>query len=320
VKVGRLRTGVIFILLGLILLLNTTGVLRLDVWESIATLWPLLLIAIGIEKIFMSTERFRPLAYLSPIIIAGTVAYAIFATPNGNLLADFDGDFDRDRGPERWSVDAPADIKRVDVKFDFGGGRLAVRGGAADDKALDGQFYYQRKEPDLSYDTHDDIVTIDLRRDGVHGPDFTFSRRDRERWIVKLSEILPVNLELNAGAAYVRLDLEDIICERLDLSTGASDIDVVIGERSPNVDCRIDCGAASIDLRVPAGAGVRIDKSSALSNLSTDDLDLIKRDDFLESDDFENRPVKIEIEVDAGLSSLRIHQGTTRGTGIGSSI
>lgn len=310
-KVNRLRTGVIFILIGLVLLLNTTDVLDIDVWESILKLWPLLLIAIGIEKIFTSTERYKQLAYLSPIIIAGTVAYAIFATPNGNLWADYDGD--RSRGPYRWSVTAVDDLEDIQMNFDFGGGRLAVRGGAEPGKALEGQFYYQNREPELTYDSREGNMVINLRRDGSSGPRFMMGGRERERWIVKITESIPVDLDVDAGAAQVRLDLEDVICRRLDLSSGAADIDIVIGDRSPEVDCRIDCGAASVDMEVPAGAGVRLDRSTALSRLSTGDLALEETDGYLESPDFGTRPVRVIISLDAGLSSLRLHQSRTRG-------
>ncbi|GAB4319776.1 MAG: DUF5668 domain-containing protein [Candidatus Zixiibacteriota bacterium] len=310
-KVGRLRTGVIFILIGVVLLLNTTGALNVDVWESILKLWPLLLIAIGIEKIFTSTERFQPLAYLSPVIIAGTVIYAIFATPNGNLWADYDRD--DTRGPYRWSVAAVDDIQDVRIDCDFGGGRLAIRGGAGPGKALDGQFYYQTHEPELTYDSRDGSMVINLRRDGSSGPGILSRSRERERWIIKLTEELPVDLNVAAGAAKVRLDLKDLICRRIDLSSGAADIDIVVGDRSPEIACRIDCAAGSVDMGVPAGAGIRLDRSSALSQLSTGDLELREVNGYLESPEFESRPVRIIISIDAALSSLRLHETRTRG-------
>lgn len=302
-KVNRLRTGVIFILLGLLFLLNTTGALSVDVWHSIFTLWPLLLIAIGIEKIFVSTEHLKPLAYLSPLIIVGTVLYAVFATPNDSLFATDNWE----RQSQQWSVSQESGIDMVALDVGFGGGRLIMRGGADDDKLLEGQFDYHGDRPDLYSNLRDQTMEIGLQR-GNPNTHFSFNRRDRERWIVKLNDDTPTKIDLNAGAAQVRLDLEDIICRKLDLSTGAADIDVTLGAKSPEIDCSVDCGAASIDMVIPQGAGLRIDKSTALSSLSTGDLDLIKTDDWLISPDFDTRDVRITLTIDAGLSSLRIRE------------
>ena len=309
-KVNRLRTGVIFILLGLLFLLNTTGALDVDVWQSIFTLWPLLLIAIGIEKIFVSTEHLKPLAYLSPIIIVGTVVYAIFATPNYSLFATDDWE----RQSEQWSVAEASDVELMSLDVGFGGGRLIVRGGADTDKLLEGQFDYRGERPDHYSNLRGSTMEIglDVNSSRKH---FSFNSRDRERWIVKLNEDTPTIIDLNAGAAQVRLDLEDVTCQRLDLGTGAADIDVTFGSKSPVIDCAIDCGAASIDMVIPQGAGLKIDKSTPLSSLSTGDIDLIKNDDGMISPDFESRSVRINLTVDAGLSSLRIRESHRTGVG-----
>ena len=46
---ARFRWGILFILVGVLLLLNNIGQLSWDVWVDIANLWPLILIAIGVS-------------------------------------------------------------------------------------------------------------------------------------------------------------------------------------------------------------------------------------------------------------------------------
>lgn len=301
--VGRIRTGVILILIGVLLLLNTTGVLDIGVWESIAVLWPLLLIAIGIEKIFMATENLKPMAYLSPLIIVATVAYAVFVSPSGSIAFNEDDDFSRQSSD--WSVSADSGLTAMDVYMDFGGGRLKVRGGADTDKLLEGQFYHRGRRPEVSAEESGERMKVELKR---RSKTVSFGERDRERWIVKLSETMPVDMRLDAGGAQVRLDLADIVLRKLDLETGAADVDLILGTKSSEVKCDVSCGAASIDMVIPAGAGLRVVKESALSAFSTGDINLVESGKFLESPDFDTRSVRIFLTIESGVSSLRIRQ------------
>ena len=223
--VNRVRTGVIFIALGGLLLLNTTGYLDFRVWESMMVLWPLLLIAIGIEKIFSSTKTLKPLAYLSPLIILGTVAYAVIGQPEGG----FTFEDTRDRSTTEWSVAGGSDIERVTLDMDFGGGRLKLRGGASGDQLLEGQFHHTRRAPEMVATQRGETMDITISPRG--NKHIGLGDMDRERWILKLTEAIPVNLELNAGGAQVRLDLEEVMLENLNLSTGAAGISPLFNSR-----------------------------------------------------------------------------------------
>jgi hypothetical protein len=149
---------------------------------------------------------------------------------------------------------------------------------------------------------------------GSHGH-FRLGDSDRERWILKVTDSLPVTLDVDAGAAQVRLDLENLIVERLVLETGAADVDIALGTRSPRVDCEIDCGAAVIDMVIPAGAGLRVKRESAMSSFSTGSIDLTQKGDYLESPDFDTRAVQINLDVEAGVSTFRIREAGGRGNG-----
>jgi len=301
--VGRIRTGVILILIGGILLLNTTGVLDVGVWESIAVLWPLLLIAIGIEKIFMATENLKPMAMLSPLIIVATVAYAVFGTPGNVAFSDNDDDFSNSSSD--WSVSTDPSVTAMDIYMDFGGGRLKVRGGADTDKMFEGQFYHRGRRPEVSSQEDGETMHVTLKR---RSKSIGLGQRDRERWIVKLNETVPVDMKLDAGGAQVRLDLADIVLKHLDLETGAADVDLILGAKSSEVRCDVNCGAASIDMVIPAGAGLRVDRESAMSSFSTGDIDLVESGKFMESPDFDTRSVRIYLNLEYGVSSMRVRQ------------
>ena len=68
-KVSSIRWGIIWIGIGLFFLAINFGVLDNLVFPALFSLWPILLIAIGVELIFRKT-KFYFLALLSPLLIA----------------------------------------------------------------------------------------------------------------------------------------------------------------------------------------------------------------------------------------------------------
>jgi hypothetical protein len=180
---------------------------------------------------------------------------------------------------------------------------------------LEGQFYHRGRKPERVAEERGETMEVVLSR---RSSSVGIGQRDRERWIVKLNETIPVDLSLDAGGAQVRLDLADVVLNKLDLETGAADVDLILGAKSSQVKCDVSCGAASIDMVIPTGAGLRVDRESALSSFSTGDIELVETGDFLESPDFETRSVRIFLNIDSGLSSLRIRQSEKNN--VGSSI
>ena len=54
-NIGRIRNGAILISAGVVLLFNTMDYLSWSVWFRIFSLWPVILVAIGIELLFKRT-------------------------------------------------------------------------------------------------------------------------------------------------------------------------------------------------------------------------------------------------------------------------
>jgi len=303
--VGKVRTGVLLILIGIFLLLNTLDVVNVSLWENLLVYWPVFLIAIGIEKIFASSDRLKPLAYISPLLIVATFAYAVTAGPTGGL--DLSGD-NSASDTMNWNLASDPSIRSVDLKVDFGGGRLIVGGGTGQGNLIEGRFQHRGHEPQVKTKQDGGTVVVSITQPHSVNRSITLGRRDRERWNLRLNDSTPVDLSVDAGGAIVRLDLADLVVPKISVSSGAADVDLAVGTKSPKVDCEIDCGAASIDLTIPAAAGLRLTRDVALSSLSTGGIELVKKGEYRETPDFESKAVQITVSIDAGASSLRIHQ------------
>jgi hypothetical protein len=303
--VGKVRTGILLILIGTFLLLNTLDVVDLHLWGNLLVFWPVFLIAIGIEKIFLASERLKPLAYISPLLIVATFAYAVAAPPTSEWSW---GESDTVSDTMDWQTSGDPSVQRVDLKVDFGGGRLVIGGGTSQGNLVEGRFLHRGRKPVIKSELDGNTLRVKFSQPTRRQGHISIGGRDRERWTVRLSDSIPVDLSVDAGGALVRLNLASLMVEKIGISSGAADVDLVVGAKSPKIDCEIDCGAASIDMTIPSVAGLRLTRAIALSSLSTGGIELVKRGDYRETPDFESRPVQIIMTIEAGVSSLRIHQ------------
>ena len=74
---ARFRWGLLFILVGTLMLLVEADVLNLNFVIELAYLFPFLLIAIGIEKIFSKT-KLKAISYLSSVVLVAGALWVAF--------------------------------------------------------------------------------------------------------------------------------------------------------------------------------------------------------------------------------------------------
>ena len=313
--VGKVRTGVILISIGVLLLLNTTGMVDFGFWRWIGKFWPVILIAIGIEKIFSHAQssNMRNLAWLSPLIIVGVVSYAVIAgqkddksnTWTDNWQWNFDDHSDAPTSTHTWSEPLAADAKRLDLQLEMSGGRLTVRGGSDLGNMVVARTSSRGEKPS-STSSVDAAGVYTVRIAQRDKPD----HRGRDQWIMKVTDSLPVNLKVEGGVARMRLDLSALKIESLELAAGAADVDIVFGSLIPAVTCDIECGAAAIDITIPSVAGLRLYRDGVISRLSDNDLNLVDRGSYSETEGFSESAFKIEMRVNSALTSLRLRRAS----------
>jgi hypothetical protein len=303
--IARFRWGITFLALGLLFMLGSLDVIRFgfeDFWHVVGRIWPVLLIAIGIEKISSSTKGLKPLAFLSPLLIVGAFIFAVIVVPRSGGSGDWSIGYDRGSGSIlTWSEPSSPSVKRLDLSVEKAGGRLVVRNGASSGSIIDSRLRYWGDKPKI---TSRDNGSLKI----VHFEDRGHLKRVRDTWVLQVSDAVPVKMEIDGTAARMRLDFSGIQLEELNLNAGAVDIDLTFGVLMPVVNCVIECAAAALEITIPSGAGVSIDRESALSSFSAGGLSLVERGSVLETPDFEQQPVKINLRIESGLSTLRIHR------------
>jgi len=295
---GRLRIGVFFILTGCVLLLNTTGALDWSFWVDLIWLWPMLLIAIGVEKVLLAT-RYKQLAYISSLILVLTVVWAWSSYARETRIEEPIYNFDAD-----YSKAYPLDSTHTSLatEIDFGAGKLFI--GSSSTELFNGQFYTRRGRPRVTLDQRRSRAVVQVRADERHN--IQWPGKTGNRWKINVTDKLPVRLNVDCGAAGLQMDLADVHLERLDLDCGASEIDLVIGKKCPRVDAYIDCGASHLDIKIPRGAGLRVHRDIAISSFRSPEIKLDRRGSYRETPGFADAPVQVNLDINAGVSAFTV--------------
>lgn len=298
--VSRIRNGVILLSVGIVLLLNNLDYVDWSVWVSILSLWPVLLIAIGIEKIFAKTSM-SFLAYLSPILlllaILGPAYYYYQQTDRGTYQGK----------TFHWEKQMVPAVKRGYAAFDFKVGKMKTV--AVQDKLIQAELDYSRREPLClyNYSERDSLVKIELKdRDHLWRGWFNPRSNNRHEWNVFLSDKIPWDLQIENSVMNGNLDFSGIILENLSVNLDVSSLKIKLGNKARNLKVKIDSDVSRLELLLPRDAGLNIETRSSLSSTDFQDISVNHEKKRYWTSNFDSAPSKIEISLHGDISSLKI--------------
>lgn len=298
-NIGRIRTGVIFICLGIVLLLNTLDYVSWSVWFKILSLWPVLLVAIGIELIFKKTFL-SFLAILSPILmvlaILGPVYFAYGEWTRGVSWAK----------NYEWKIPFKEEIKTARVTVEFKAGELEVRSDTL--SLINANLDYWDRKPrcDYSFSDLDSTARIRIKGGRKEWTDWVWKGWRKHEWDIELNPNVSIELELSSKACEADLNLADLKIDKLSLILKASDLRVKFGKRE-SVKCKIDSDASHIRILIPEESGIRIVSEAKLTSTEfSGDISIYHEDETYRSVNFESAPYKITLFLEGSVSKLEV--------------
>ena len=151
-------------------------------------------------------------------------------------------------------------------------------------------------------------VQADIDLGGLALTDLELSTGASES-LINVSEPNPVPMEkasFEVGAAEFTIrNLGNLRAEEIEVRGGVGliilDFD---GRWKRDAQVAVKMGLGSMELRVPEGLGVRLQKDSFLTALDSEGL--IKRGDVYESPDFDDADYRIEVELDVAFGSVAV--------------
>ncbi|NLJ90740.1 MAG: hypothetical protein GX323_07550 [Clostridiales bacterium] len=278
--------GLFLIVIGLLLLLFNLGYINFNVFTSFFDLWPLLLIAIGINIIFKNN---RIVSYITwGLFFVIIIAYGIFTQDNSNTMIGFNS----------VAVEKFSETKYGNLNLGIGASKIIMD--STDKDLISADLRGRPLDFNERYKNNNEIAIIDFqsRKFNIRGQEKHKAVYD---FYLNKDVIWDINFDL--GAVSCEINLEDIPVKNIDLDSGASDLTFILGNKH-DLNFEIDTGASNINIVIPKDVGLKIDIDSALSNSNIKDMNLIKRGDYYISQNYDNASIRINLDIDMGLGNI----------------
>ncbi|MDR3687638.1 MAG: hypothetical protein P4L93_11855 [Coriobacteriia bacterium] len=281
--VSRVMDGVGTVLVGLVLLGNTTGYVSWGVWLVLLSLWPVLLIAFGLAIVGRALNQ-TWIRALSPLVIWVALGYAtaVAFTGQSPYLSPIQP-ITINQPSQSFSVSEPAGgVKTAKLAFDGGAGEITIGSTNRDLISATGSSPFGKPgfEVKRSGDSADVSFGLGDNHTTIVGPGFTAGKVD-----VLLNDNVKWDATLNTGAVDLTADLSNVHLSALTLKTGVSSADVKLGGVDANpfggtgmTPIVVKAGVSSVTLRIPKGTPVLVKTSSGLSAFDVSP-DLVKQSD-----------------------------------------
>ncbi len=323
--------GVILIVLGGVTLGLVNDWFSFDVsMRELARFWPLLIIVAGVavlldkkRTIFNST---------SVLLVALAIPFGIYNCTNNTIrnvedkiskdfdfdvdISDNDRDFTYDEnGKDSSSSTGDNKTYKVEKNSEVKSAKLSISGGAAQfllseptvselflaDTRLAGSEGFSLRE-----ETSGSETKIDFKMKGekkIKLNDKGISRKIT----LKLDKNPVWDINMEVGAGDVKYDLTQYKVEKIKLETGASNIDLKLGDLINESKVPIESGVANININVPKGVGCEIKIDGALNVKNFTGFTKIKSG-LYRTEGFDSATKKILIDTDSGMSNFNVNR------------
>jgi len=295
-NISRVRNGVLFISIGAVLLLNNLDYVSWSVWVKILSLWPVLLIAIGIELIFKKT-LLSFLTILSPILI--------FLAILGPVWTDYtEWRVDYQVEGYKWTEPLDQKIKKAYLRIDLKAGDLNVSSDSVNLINADLDYWSQKPYTSYRYSEEDNLALLRIKESRRDWKDWVWKGWRKKRWGINLSNQVPFDLKLYSKASNAYLYLSDILVDDLFLDLKVTDLKLKLGKQD-YIKVKIESDASKIRIQIPSESGIKINSDAKLSSTQfSGDISIYSEGDRYESLNYQSSPYRIDLQLDGAVSKL----------------
>lgn len=296
---GGLVGPTILVALGLVFLLNNVGWLGWEVWDTLLRLWPVLLIAVGVDLLIGRRSALG--SALIVLVLLGMVGMAVWWSgawwSRGDMVAG------------ETIAQALDGATRADITIALGAGTLQVRG--LDDMAgLIGGTIKRAPRDQLtrSFSVSGDTAFFTLRNRGLSGGLFPSGEQQSHQivWDLRLNQNVPMRLNLNTGAGTATLELTRLRITDLDVGTGVGTTTLMLPAQG-HVQARVNGGVGATTIAIPAGVAVRVAAEAGLGQVRVEG-DYTRQGKLYLSPGYETAANRVDLQVNGGIGSITITQ------------
>ncbi len=294
---GKVNFGLLLIIIGLAAFAVNVDLMDWYVYLDLLDLWPVLLVALGVQMIFRRTP-IPQLAYVSSLLIAVVGGYVLM----DNL--DIENSGMRERIITTSLSDLDDSVSRM--VFDINVDDCDLTIGGTDSEIAECCFRNFLTKPDIELETRTDHAVLTIGESRISGINIFDQEYALPEWDVRLYSMLPAELRLDCRDSDLRLNLEDIEINKLTARIPHSSMNVRFGSKSPEIDASMTVSRSEIRIRIPEGAGVEILDARSFNDYYVGDLDLTVDGDRLYTAGFDSASVRFSFDFSGNAKLLRL--------------
>lgn len=316
----NLFAGGFLILLGILFLGKEWGWFHIN-WHEISRLWPLLLIYLGLVALLGKTNRSATVITIvllciaiPTVIVRGCQEKVGDAFDHNGIHIDMDDDDDDNKDDDdkdyafkgsKQNLVEPmnASIKSATLNFSGGAAEFDIKETSKDlveaDADLDFGNIFLKKTGDA------DSPKIDFALKGKTN-NINIDDDNHNKVNLKLNPAVVWDMNFEFGAGKADFDLSQYKIKNLSIKTGLTETDVKLGDKTDNLDVKIESGLTDIEFQIPESVGCRIDIDGGLNEKDFDGF--IQKNGHWETPNFDKSTKKINLKFEGGLQSLKVRR------------
>ena len=285
--------------LGTLLLLDTIGWIGPEAWDAILNLWPVALIAIGLDLLLgRRAPRWSALVAVALLLaMAGTIWWSGTWGVGGTGIVN-----------ER--IGQPlGGATRGDVKISMGAGTLQLGALSASDGLIAGTIAHRaRNQVIRDYAVSGATGTLVLREDDRRAGLFSVRRGEDVVWDLKLNRTVPLDLTIATGAGRATLDLAALQVTGLRVETGVGTTTLAL-PATGRVQAQVSGGIGTTTIVIPAGMAARIEATAGIGSVNVAGT-FARAGTVYTSAGYARANNRIDLRVNGGIGSINIqHAG-----------
>lgn len=194
-----------------------------------------------------------------------------------------------------------------DVKLTLGSGELTLLDGAADTALMEATVFSAAAEwqPELTETVNNSRKSVTLTEKGHKGKEWV-AVDSPNSWEIRLTDRIPIRLEVNVGAGDTSVSLGSLNLETLAVHTGAGDTTVDLGGyHGGRFDAVIKNGVGDLTLRIPRESNTRIKVHNGIGDIS-EDRGFTENDGSFVTAGFNSSLAVNEITLNQGVGSISL--------------
>ena len=296
--------GIILIAIGIIALLVTFFDVDI-VWSELAKFWPVFIIIFGVS--LLPLNKVLKSVSVIVIILISCLIYCNEVNGNENTSDEMTSEVLLEEGIETQEFFAPFkdNITEASVEINYGAGVLYLNSPVAElvkarnmsDK-ISQNFYleYEGSHAEILFDVEDDNYQVN-----------NVDEVKSNRFDISLNEAPIYDFELDLGACEMNFDFSEYKVSDIEINSGASNIDIKLGELFDSTRIVISTGVSKIRIGIPNNSGCRVECESVLSLKDFDGF-VKKSSNVYETSNYSSAENNIEIEFEGAMSEIKVYR------------